>query len=89
MSDHGCDTCEFYFEGACTVLLPKIECPHWKAKPKDDARERVAQYLFRSWARKWKTLVGYEAAYEYISDSFRDEFFADADKLLAIVRGKE
>jgi hypothetical protein len=104
MSEKRCGNCEFWNEnmgnkyygfcnvpGSCVtgqITHQDFGCIHWQEK-KPDVRERVAQYLFRSWAKKWKTLVGYEAAYENITDGFRDEFFANADELLAIVRGDD
>ena len=85
MSDHGCDTCEFYFEGACTVSLPKRGCPHWKEKELD-VEERVARLLFYQWAKRHNVT---SAKYEELAGSFCEDAKEIVDIIREIVRGEE
>ena len=79
MSDQGCDTCEFYFEGSCAVCLPRTGCPHWKAKPEDSLRERLGRYLY---VQLGCGISSYLALDEVVKESFRTK----ADGIMTIMR---
>ena len=73
----GCDTCEWYFEGACTIILPRVGCVHWEEKG-PDLRVRVAKYLYGLTATAF-------IRYSDLNEADREDHLAHADRLLEIV----